>query len=65
MIKKTLIIGSIIGFMAGAYLIGLIVGEHNAYKLTYRVDHLEKRIGKLCVENIKQCGFSKAMAGGK
>lgn len=65
MIKKILAIGSIIGFMAGAYLIGLTVGEYNAYKIAYRIDHLEKRIGKLCVKNQEQCGFSKAMAGGK
>lgn len=65
MIKKILIIGSIIGFVTGAYLIGLAVGEHNTYKIAYRIDHLEKRIGKFCVENAEQCGFSKAMAGGK
>ena len=65
MIKKILTIGSIIGFMTGAYLIGLTAGEHNAYKIAYRIDHLEKRVSKICVENAEQCGFSKAMAGGK
>lgn len=65
MIKKMLMIGSVIGFIVGAYLIGLTIGEHNAYKLAYRIDHLEKRVGKLCIKNIGQCGFSKAMAEGK
>lgn len=65
MVKKILMIGTIIGFMTGTYLIGLTIGEHNAYKLAYRISHLEKRIGKLCIENTEQCGFSKAMAGRK
>lgn len=58
-------IGTIIGFIIGSYLIGLTVGEHTSYKIAYRVDHLEKRIGKLCVENAKQCEFSKVTEGRK
>lgn len=51
MVKKILLTGTVLAFITASYLIGLTVGKYNVHQIAYRIDHLEKQIGKYCVEN--------------